>query len=219
MLLNPEYLDEDDNFEFYAIQEIGFSHKKLAKNNNLYANFDKNVTSTYYQIIHNDYLKTNEIYQVWVIDKKLNIPIGLSMAVVFHPEEQDILLDDSEHNSGIVLGQIHCFINKDYRGFGLAKKTIPILENFLYKKCPSSHIPCILMKDQAYSLAKHTKKCCILPYDKIKDSQYIYQNFINGLSRFENYNNIKIEAIENVEKSNENHPQLLEIHKKSSLQF
>lgn len=200
-LNNAEYLQAINEFELYAVQEIGFSHKKLAKENSLYANFINYESSVFAEIFNHNYLSTNEMYQIWIIDTSINKPIGLSIACVF--EEDRVIkssMNDYKYENGQIIGQIHCYIKPQYRSLGLIKKTIPQLEKFLYNKCPFDKLPCIVMEDKAYSLAKYTKNCAVLPsIQTLCDKNIkIYDNFINGKERYGVYKQLPYEPVEEV---------------------
>lgn len=200
-LTNAEYLSDFNGFELYVVQEIGFSHKMLAKNNKLYAKFKDYDSSVFCEIFNHDYLSTSEMYQIWIIDMKAKTPIGLSIAFVF--EDDRVItstIKEYKEDLGQIIGQIHCYIKPEYRGLGLIKETIPYLENFLYKKCPLDKLPCIVMEDKAYSLAKHTKKCSIFPSVRnlSEKNLKIYDNFIQGGERYEDYKHFENEPIEEI---------------------
>lgn len=189
-------------FEFKTIQEIGFSNKDLAKRNELFAKFSNCQSSVFYEILYHNFLGTNELYQIWIYDIKTGNPIGLSIAVVF--EEAKIIYSANKkykQDPGMLIGQIHCYIKPEYRGLGLIKKTIPVLEKFLYKKCPMDKIPCIVMQDKAYSLAKYTKNCVVFPNSLMILQQNIslYDGFLDGDDRFLKYEKSDFEPVEELE--------------------
>lgn len=204
-LLNAEYWDDFDDLELYIIQEIGFSHKELAKKNNLYAKFKQFDSSVFSEIFNHNYLSTNEMYQVWIMDTKSNKPVGLSIAVVF--EDDKIIkskIQEFQEDEGQIIGQIHCYIKPEYRGMGLMKKIIPKLENFLYKKCPLDKLPCIVMEDRAYALAKYTRNCVVFssPQVLLEKNISLYDDFLNGNNRYLPYQQFDSEPQEDLKKNN-----------------
>lgn len=192
---------QNAGFEFKVIQEIGFSNKELAKENELFAKFENCQSSVFSEIFNHNYLSTSELLQVWIFDRNTKKPIGLSLAVIFD-EFKSIYSSQSKHKNkrGFLVGQIHCYIRPEYRGLGLIKETIPVLESFLHKQCPvsDSSIACIVMQDKAYSLAKHTRKSLILPnaITILQQNIEAFDNYLNGFGRFRSYESSDLEPQE-----------------------
>ena len=185
MLKDSTYLKSKSNIEFRVIREIGFSQKELAKRFHLYQDFKDDSSSTYIEIFDKNLFNTNEIYQVWMLDTNENKPIGLAIAIAFHNEEGYDMIDKKELHPGVIVGQLHFYVNQRYRKLGLCKEIVPEMEDFLYKKCPSKMTPCIIMEDLAYVLAKYTQKCCILSDSFDNNQQQLeYDNYISGNGRW-----------------------------------
>lgn len=188
MIENAILYKEIDGFEYWKIREIGFSNKKLALHNKLYANFGMFQTSTYYSIFKHALYSTNETLQFWIMDKNIDKPIGLAVAIRFHQEAEYNIEDKMGLNPGIILGQLHFFLKNEYRGKGLNKILVPIMEEFLLEKSLTSVHSCVVMENRAYSLAKYTNSACILSHScNKKNMDDDYNLFIRKGIRFKKY--------------------------------
>lgn len=152
-----EYLFESNGYEFYAIEEYGFSHKKLAKQHKLYEKFGHDLSSTFYEIYTVNLYEQNKLSQIWIFkDEK---PVGISIGL--HYDNFTTVSDPSTGLKGSILGQIHLFTLPEHRSKGLASKTVPLLETMLMNKSP--YPPCLILQDNAYPFAKFLEKTWGVP--------------------------------------------------------
>lgn len=162
-LKNAEYLFEEDDYEFYAIEEIGFSHKKLAFSHKLYEQFGHSVSSTYKEIFLSKLYQSHELTQVWVL--KNNAPIGLYIAV--HFDDERIIDGLNTNNKAVIGGQIHLYTKPEHRSKGIAAKTIRFLEKSIQEKFNSNCA--IIMQDNAYAFASKLKEAVAIPNGNTQD--------------------------------------------------
>lgn len=154
---NLELLFKSDEYHYYAREEIGFSNKNFARKNKLYGDFGDYYSSTYFDIFTMDLYSDRKMTQLWVFkDKK---PIGLFLGI--HYIETKTLIDQENNLPSNIIGEMHLFTLPEYRNKGIAKNSIPILENLMLTK--TDYPPCLIMQDDAYPLGKYLKKSLALP--------------------------------------------------------
>jgi GNAT superfamily N-acetyltransferase len=181
---NLEYLFEYQGYDFYGIEEYGFSLKKLARDNKLYEKFGHNLSSTYYEIYTLGLYEQSKLSQIWIF--KDDKPIGISIAL--HYDDIITITDASNKYSASILGQIHLFTLPEHRGKGLAGKTISILENMLLT--PTPFPPCILLQDNAFPFAKKLEKTWGLPNNEFhgmcEQNKILLSDYFENLIQNEN---------------------------------
>lgn len=188
MIKRSTIYKENKNFKYFKVREVGFSNKLLALKNNLHADFGVFLTSTYYSIFKHSLYSSNETLQFWIIDKENNDIVGLAIAIRFHEDKKYKILSKEGAIPGVILGQLHFYLKNDYRGLGLNKIIVKDMEDFLLEKRLKNINPCIIMENQAYSLAKYTNKACVLSHSSSPEIiEKEYQNFLSLGTRFNMY--------------------------------
>lgn len=205
MIKRSTFYKESKSFKYFKVREVGFSNKLLALKNNLFADFGIFFTSTYYSIFKHSLYSSNETLQFWIVNKENDI-IGLAIAIRFHDDKKYKVADKENINPGVILGQLHFYIKNDYRGLGLNKVIVKDMEDFLLEKKVKGLNPCIIMENQAYALAKYTRKSFVfsnlfLPESVMEE----YEAFLKDGKRFKIYEN------------NENYVSLFNFYDKNSV--
>lgn len=152
---------EKDDYKFFQIEEVGFSHGELGIKYSLYENFGRHYESTFYNIFSQEEFQNDLLSQIWIF--KNQTPVGLGIAV--HHTPADIVIHEESGAISQIIGHIHIYVSPAHRGKGLAKEMICPLENMLCEDKNLSHyLPAIIMQDNAYSFGKYLTKTIALPH-------------------------------------------------------
>lgn len=189
---NLEKLFTENNYDFYAIQEIGVSNKDLAYENELFEKFFENgveFTSTFEDIYRQELYSDNKINQIWIF--KDDRPIGICMGIQ-HTEEVTTYAQMSGFKT-YVPGYIQLYVKDEHRGQGLASKCIPILEEMLTEK--KDYPSAFIMQDDAYPFGKYLEKGCAISSRRMlgdffanrKQLDDFYKNILKDKVKLDSY--------------------------------
>lgn len=192
--ISQNLLLKKQEFEFYFIDEIGFSNSNIALKSELYnkdIENDGKYISVFKTIFLQNYYTQNRLLQIWII--KENKPVGLLIAIKY---DNEIITDINTNLTSHILGNIHLYIKPEFRNLGLAKEAFVLLEEKLMEK--TDYPPSIILEDNAYVFSKYLQHCLALPYAHYSDnynnnSKYLLSEFKKIFCNAKKLSSLKID--------------------------
>lgn len=176
---NLEKLLTYNDYDFYVIEEMGFSNKRLAIKHELYETFYENdvqYSSTFEDIYRENLYDDHKISQIWIF--KDDRPVGVCMGI-HHDTKQSTYASQLKFNIDIA-GYIQLFVKDEHRGQGLASQCIPLLESMLHDN-NQEYPTAFIMQDKAYPFGKYLKNGCAI------SSHRCFGDFFSNRHQVEKY--------------------------------
>lgn len=172
MIENAQHLFSERDYDFYLLDEIGFSNKSLGLRYHLYEDFGPDWDSVFNLIYQGAEFANHRITQIWIYHH--NEPVGICMGIHHRDFDNRIITHRESGLQTDVIGHIQLYVRPAHRGQGLAALAIPQLEKNLLER-ETQYPPSIVMEGKAWRYNDKIKESLTLPYG-IGDPLYFRDN-------------------------------------------